>query len=42
MKNKFMAAVMLIIVGVVFTSCSAGRKGYGCPGNPSANYKFKG
>ena len=42
MKNKLIAAFMLIFLGVAFTSCSSGRKGYGCPGNPSANYKFKG
>ena len=42
MKNKFIAAVMIIVLGVAFTSCASSRRGYGCPGNPSANYKFKG
>ena len=41
MKDKFLAALMLIVVTIVVTSCYSSRKS-GCPGNPQANYKFRG
>ncbi len=41
MKAKFLAALMLIVVTIVVTSCYSSRKS-GCPGNPQANYKFRG
>ena len=41
MKNKVLALVMLIVMALFVTSCSSSRK-TGCPGNPNANYKFRG
>jgi len=41
MKNKFFAALLLIVIALAVTSCASSRK-TGCPGNPNANYKFKG
>jgi hypothetical protein len=41
MKNKFFATILIVLVALVATSCYSSRKG-GCPGNPQANYKFKG
>ncbi len=41
MKNKFFAALLLFILAISVTSCYSSRK-QGCPGNPNANYKFKG
>lgn len=41
MKNKVLAALMLICMAVMVTSCYSSRKS-GCPSNPQANYKFRG
>jgi hypothetical protein len=41
MKNKFLAAILIVIVALITTSCYSSRK-QGCPGNPNANFKFKG
>jgi len=41
MKNKFLAAFLLIIVALSVTSCYSSRK-QGCPMNAQANYKFRG
>jgi hypothetical protein len=41
MKNKIVNALMLILVTVAISSCYSTRKS-GCPGNPTANYKFRG
>lgn len=41
MKNKSLIGLALIaLVAIIMTSCSSQK--YGCPGNPQANYKFKG
>ncbi|HKB43821.1 MAG TPA: hypothetical protein VKC90_05515 [Chitinophagaceae bacterium] len=41
MKNKFLAALMLIITTVAITSCYSSRKS-GCPANPQSSYRFRG
>ncbi|MGZ5219091.1 MAG: hypothetical protein ACXWV6_06360 [Chitinophagaceae bacterium] len=41
MKNFSVVALLLIVVTVLSTSCYSSRKN-GCPGNPQANFKFKG
>ncbi len=41
MKNKFFATILIVITALVITSCYSSRK-QGCPGNPQANFKFKG
>ena len=41
MKNKFLAALLLIITAVTVTSCYSSRKS-GCPANPQASYRFRG
>ena len=41
MKNKFFAVVLLVVTAIIMTSCYSSRK-QGCPGNPQANFKFKG
>jgi hypothetical protein len=41
MKNKFIAALMLIVMALAVTSCYSSRKS-GCPMNPQSNYKFRG
>jgi hypothetical protein len=40
MKNKWLIAFTLLTLVVFITSCASQK--YGCPGNPSANTKFKG
>jgi hypothetical protein len=40
MKNKSYIALVLIALVVIFTSCASQKQG--CPGNPQANYKFRG
>jgi len=40
MKNKILAALMLLTLIVVISSCASQK--YGCPGNPQANTKFRG
>jgi hypothetical protein len=42
MKNKFLAAFLLIVVAMAVTSCYSSRK-QGCPmNNAQANSRFKG
>jgi len=40
MKNKLLIALALLTLVVFVASCASQK--YGCPGNPSANTKFKG
>ncbi len=40
MKNKSLIVLALIALVILGVSCSSQK--YGCPGNPQANYKFKG
>ncbi len=35
-----MIALLLLTLVVVVSSCASQK--YGCPGNPQANYKFRG
>ncbi len=41
MKNKFLAAILLVIVALAVTSCYSSRK-QGCPMNAQSNSKFRG
>lgn len=40
MKNRLLTLLMLLSLIFILTSCASQK--YGCPGNPQANYKFKG
>jgi hypothetical protein len=40
MKNRSLIALVMIALVVVVSSCASQK--YGCPGNPQANYKFRG
>jgi len=41
MKKTYIALVILaIVVAITSTSCASQKQG--CPGNPQANYKFRG
>ncbi|HOZ69750.1 MAG TPA: hypothetical protein PLU11_00585 [Chitinophagaceae bacterium] len=40
MKNRSLIALLLLTLVVVVSSCASQK--YGCPGNPQANYKFRG
>ncbi|HRG24918.1 MAG TPA: hypothetical protein PLL23_11010 [Chitinophagaceae bacterium] len=40
MKNRSLIALFLLTLVVVVSSCASQK--YGCPGNPQANYKFRG
>jgi hypothetical protein len=41
MKNVPVIGILLIALAMIAASCSSSRK-YGCPGNPQANYRFRG
>ena len=41
MKNKFLTAVLFLIIAIAITSCYSSRKA-GCPTNMNSNAKFKG
>jgi len=41
MKNKFLAAFLLLMMAVAVTSCYSSRKS-GCPMNANSNAKFRG
>jgi hypothetical protein len=41
MKKIFAAALLLLFIGSVITSCSSSRRGMGCPGNPTGNYRSR-
>lgn len=41
MKNKAVAILFFFALAVIASSCASSRK-YGCPGNPQANYKWRG
>ncbi len=40
MKSKIYIALVLLAIVVAITSCASQKQG--CPGNPQANYKFRG
>jgi len=40
MKNKSFIALAILALVVLVSSCASQK--YGCPGNPQANYKFRG
>jgi hypothetical protein len=40
MKNRSLIALVMIALVVLVSSCASQK--YGCPGNPQANYKFRG
>jgi hypothetical protein len=40
MKNKVLASLLLVALVFAISSCATQK--YGCPGNPQANFKFKG
>ncbi len=42
MKNKVIAACLLIVLSATITSCFSSRSKMGCPGNPTASTKFRG
>jgi predicted small secreted protein len=39
MKNKILAAFMILAVALVVTSCTSSRKGSGCPVNVGSSNK---
>lgn len=41
MKNKIVAIILLATTAVTMSSCFASRSKYGCPGNPTANTRFR-
>lgn len=41
MKNKALLILTLFVLAITATSCYSSRKN-GCPGNPQANYRFRG
>lgn len=40
MKNRSIIALAILVLVVLVSSCASQK--YGCPGNPQANYKFRG
>jgi len=40
MKNRSLIALVMLALVVLVSSCASQK--YGCPGNPQANYKFRG
>jgi len=40
MKNRSFIALAILALVVLVSSCASQK--YGCPGNPQANYKFRG
>jgi hypothetical protein len=41
MKNKAVSILLFFALAVIASSCASSKK-YGCPGNPQANYRFRG
>jgi hypothetical protein len=41
MKNKAAAILLFFALVAIAFSCAPSSK-YGCPGNPQANYRFRG
>jgi len=41
MKKGILLVFSFMAIVVLLASCYSGRK-YGCPGNPQANYRFRG
>lgn len=42
MKKLSIVSLLLLTLVLVMSSCASSRSKYGCPGNPQANYKFRG